>query len=325
MLIARAGGYGQELNGLCCLEVVVVKRCHLMILGASCLFLGGCSEMEMRGVGPVGMAAPVDHQGAGSTAMAALRPSRRQRRNAEWGRHVRPGDNLSCLASASGSPCCDFPAWLREAQKFEGLYAGHNPQHTGNAARPRLTNSRRFNEYGENLALLQMWKHALPAMHEERKYPVYDARVAWSGVFVHWCLTRTLNPKTDTVFQSVAGDPSVGENWLQYGIGCEPCFGAVMVVEKDSRCHIAFCVGAIHMPLQAGDKPEDYGKAYIGFGGTHGNGVGMALFAASDVRAFRLPPGYRPCKEHFKLECSSWVDRYQQKAATTGSSAVVLS
>lgn len=293
-------------------------RCgHLIFLGAVCLFLAGCSEIEIHGTGPAGRSLPVDRRGEHSPTLAVQRPSRRPRRNAEWGRLVRPGENASCLASVTGSPCCDFPVWLHEAQKFNGLYAGHNLQDASNAAMPRLFNNPEFNEYGENLALVHMWNHAILHMRKQRKYRIYDKRAPWSGIFAHWCLTQVINPRTKTAYEGVAGDPSVVENWLKYGKACEPCFGALMVVNKNGSRYVIFCVGASVVPVRADDGIEEYKKVYLGFGGDQGNRVCISVIEISDVEAFRLPVGYRPCREHFKLEHSAWGEPYRQVAISS--------
>lgn len=294
-----------------------MKLGHFIFLGASGLFLASCSEIEMRAVGPVGTVVPVKHEHDENRSQnpLALGPSRRQRHNAEQGRIVRPGENASCLAAAMGGPCCDFPAWLTEAQKFDGLYAGHGPQDISNAAKPQLFNNPQFNEYGESIALVQMWEHLALAVqtHKQRKYRTYDKRAPWSGVFAHWCLTHAINPKTGTAYKSVAGDPAAAESWLEYGTMCDPCFGALMVVKKDTGCQIAFCVGSAFAPVELSNGAQEYKKVYFGFGGDQGNHVRMSAFAVSDIQAFRLPPGYRPCKEHFKLEHSFWTEHYKQK------------
>lgn len=293
----------------------VVRHGHLISLGALCLFLSGCSEIEMRVAGPAGVALPVEPAGDGTRMPVMSRPIRRQRRNAELGRLVRPGENTSCPACVAGSACCDFPLWLHEAQKYNGLYAGHDPQEAGHAARLRLFSNACLNGPGSNATLVKQDRILPAAALAQGKLRACDGKAPWSGVFAHWCLAHAVNPRTGKAYESLDADSSVAENWLAYGKACEPCFGAVMITRKDICQHIAFCVGAILIPIEEDDrKTGDYKKAYLGFGGSEDNRVGMAVFAASDIKAFRLPSDYRPCKEHFKLECSSWVAQYRRIA-----------
>jgi len=112
----------------------------------------------------------------------------------------------------------------------------------------------------------------------------------------------------------IAGDSSVAENWLEYGRACESCLGPLMVIEKSRSWHIAFCVDAIFMPVGSGKGTEQYEKVYLGFGGKDQAAAWACMLLQRRIlRAFRLPAGYRPCREHGKLECSFWVEQYRQK------------
>lgn len=299
-----------------------MKLSRILFLSVSCLLLAGCNEVDLRGTGPVGRSAPStmansehnrlpDRQQQGTLPFE--RPIRRQRRKAECGRSVTPGENAVGFSSPSSGLWGDFPAWLDEARKYDGLYAGHGNM-TVDIANPVIVGDPAYNEFGENKMLVRMWNFVLTGAGSgllERRYRIYDKQALWGGVFAHWCLMHAENPDNDLPYQSVTGNAADAALWLDFGEASEPVIGAIMVVEREGRLHVTFCVGAIFSEPDKGDGPMT--RLYLAFGGDENNRVGLAAYDARSVQAFRLPTGYVPGKDLFALEKSPWVERFKRE------------
>lgn len=295
-------------------------------LAAAAFLLGGCSQMPSQAFGAQGLGAPLPLEGEEPLPRAVLpqRPMRRRRRNAALGRSVPPGENAACNG-CGGSAGCDYPAWLFEAQKQNGLYIGLSAQAAAldnvRQSLPLVFSPAGFAAAANSfLAPLtaqrrgQAAQGSLPALLQ--KTP------SWGGLFADWCFTHAVNPKTGRFYAGPAKGVAVAENWLHYGIGSEACLGALMLARQGDTYFPAFCVGALSVPVHktaGGEMRRE--TVYLGLGAKagaspgfdFGSRIGFVAFAAADIAAFRLPQGYQPCKEHFKLEHTPWAELFREK------------
>lgn len=292
-----------------------MKYSVLFFLSACCLTLAGCSQMPSQATGPQGGGEPLPLGEHEETPRHVLpqRPMGRRRRNALLGRSVAPSDNAACGGSC-GCGACDYPLWLYEAQRQEGLYLGYDK----NMARASA---------GRGEAVSVPLKFSRFAAEAAQTLPPAFR----SALFIDYCFSRTVNPKTERGFERLGQNAAPAENWLHYGAPAKPCFGALMVAEEEGQYELAFCVGALTLPrlsAPAGGAAREE-IIYLGLGvkrampaaaaqdenSRAAGQVGLVAFAAAAIAGFRLPQNYRPCKEHFKLEHSFWAEQFRAQIA----------
>lgn len=219
-------------------------------------------------------------------------PTDRPANEAEAGSSAVPGEKSACTSSASGGNCCDYPHWINMARSLLGT-------HEGSA------------KAGEDPTVLQFHDHAgFGGIAKANGYKTYQTEGAWCGSFVHWCMTKTTNPKISQPYPSI-GSPFRARSWKAYGKSTAPCFGAIMVV-GDS--HVTFCVGKTYKITKTKDKKTNKYKEtkkeyYVGMGGNQGNKVKKSPYSPAGL-TFRLPDGYNPCKEHYDLD-KNYLEDYQ--------------
>ncbi|KAA6205620.1 MAG: hypothetical protein DU429_07710 [Candidatus Tokpelaia sp.] len=306
-----------------------MKYGYLCFLTFIVLLLGGCTPMPGQIAGPQGGGEPLPLNDSEPLPRALIpqRPMRRQRRNACLGRSVSPTENAACAACGGGA-CCDYPVWLHEAQRQNGLYMAYDRQ----AALAAEQNNDKKNlplvfsplaAGAEQNGLLPAEELSLlPAARAPAGYQTVPAgprrEGSWSGLYADWCLAHAFNPKTGQYYAGLAAGAAGAENWLHYGVGSEACLGALMVAEQQGTYNIAFCLGALSVPVNGAGGQKSTAIIYLGLGVKDkgmapGNRIGFVAFAAANIAAFRLPAGYHPCKEHFKLEQTPWAALFEEK------------
>jgi len=252
--------------------------------------------MPGQATGPQGGGEPLPLSDSEPLPRAVLpqRPMGRRRRNAALGRAVDPGDNAACGGCGS---CCDYPVWLYAAQKQEGLYLGYDF-----AAAPIAA---------AGAGAANMPPLLFSPFAAEARGPGADSAVSGSALFADWCLGRAAAHEGRD-YGRLGRSAAQAESWLQYGAAAQPCLGAIIVAEEGGQYCLAFCVGAINLTAETGRG----GVVYLGLGARRQQGapscrIGLLAFAAANIIAFRLPPHYRPCKEHFKLDDTLWALQFR--------------
>lgn|GEM_PF-1036971 len=305
-----------------------MKYGYLCFLTFMLLLLGGCTPMPGQIAGPQGGGEPLPLNDSEPLprALVSARPMRRQRRNASLGRSVSPAENAAC--TACGGACCDYPVWLHEAQRQNGLYVAYDRQaalagrRNGDKKNLPLVFSPLAAGAEQNRFLPAEELSLLPAAAAPAGYQAVPAvprrEGSWSGLFADWCLAHAFNPKTGQYYAGLAAGTAAAENWLHYGVGSEACLGALMVAEQQGCYNIAFCLGALSVPVNGAGGQRRAATIYVGLGVKDkgmapGNRIGFVAFAAANIVAFRLPAGYHPCKEHFKLEQTPWAALFREK------------
>lgn len=105
--------------------------------------------------------------------------------------------------------------------------------------------------------------------------------VHWCSSFVNWVMKNANLPYTRS---------SSSQSWNTYGKGISsPCLGAIAVFHYGSgKGHVGFVVG------QRGEK-----LAILG--GNQSNEVKISIIPKNYLVGYRLPSGYTPSSESFKL------------------------
>jgi len=285
-----------------------VKFAAFLLLAGFCFLLGGCSQMPAQMTGPQGAAEPLPMSDGGSepqqSAGLLSRPMTRRRRNAALGRSVAPSDDIACGGKGCGCGC-DYPLWLLKAEEREGQYIGCNMTARGRNGLPLSFAHYAAQTEGQDKALAPLFGGSRPA---------------WGSLFTDWCFANAIDPKTGRGQERLGKGVGITENWLNYGVSSQPCFGALMVARQNGGYMLAFCVGALSA---SGRNSETERLIYLGLGvKTVSAGgaepisqIGLSAFAAEDIAAFRLPDNYRPCKEHYKLEQTIWAQQFQARLA----------
>jgi hypothetical protein len=219
-------------------------------------------------------------------------PTKKAAEEAQAGGSSKPSESSACTTAASGGNCCDYPHWINTARSFIDT-------HEGSAAN------------GEDPTVLKFHAHSgFAPIAKDHGYKTYETEGAWCGSFVHWCMTKTTNPKTTQPYPSI-GAPYRASSWKSYGQATKQCFGAIMAVGKS---HVTFCVGKTYKTTKSKDKKTGKYKTtskeyYVGLGGNQGNKVKRSPYSPANL-VFRLPDGYKPCKEHYELD-KNHLEDYQ--------------
>lgn len=142
------------------------------------------------------------------------------------------------------------PLWLKIARQFIGLKETPGPA---------------------NNAVIMGWARGLPAVIVGMVYSADS--IPWCGLFVaHVIRAAGLMPPRIAVRANA---------WSNWGIPCDPCPGAVMVMKRP---------GGFHVFLYEGETPTHY----FGTGGNQSDSVSQAWFPKSEVVACRWPDAAIP-------------------------------
>lgn len=133
------------------------------------------------------------------------------------------------------------PKWYEVARSYLGLKEIPGPRHN---------------------STIQKWLFNLKAWWRDDETP-------WCGVFVGQCFSESGFEYPAAYFRARA--------WLDWGVACEPCLGAVCVLERGNGGHVGFVVA------------QTQSKICL-IGGNQDNEVNERWYPKTRVLGYRRPP-----------------------------------